>query len=345
MIDLGFSDEEMMLRGLAADIFGDGKVATDRTRAAEPLGFDPQLWDVLAEAGLPFMALAADSDTAAASAIQQAIVAEEYGRAVAPVPLIEVLAAGGLLGRAPGGDELRQAFLTGRLRPTLVLAPVLSWGPAWVPSGAVCDVALVLHDDRLLAVQRPQTVEACRPVANLADVPLARWDLKAAEYSVLACGATAHELHADAVSQWRLLTAAALNGLRERALEIGATYVKERHAFGVAIGSFQAVQHRLADDVAAGDGARLLVWEAAWARSLGRPEASALAVMAFIHGAETAFRTCRTSVQFHGGYGVTMEYDIQLYFRRAKAWPLLAGPPAGSYLALADDLFGAKGES
>jgi alkylation response protein AidB-like acyl-CoA dehydrogenase len=75
-----------------------------------------------------------------------------------------------------------------------------------------------------------------------------------------------------------------------------------------------------------------------------RPTAAALAGMAFVHGAETAFRTCRTSLQFHGGYGFTLEYDIQLYFRRAKAWPLLLGPARDAYEDLATELFGPTGE-
>ena len=58
-----------------------------------------------------------------------------------------------------------------------------------------------------------------------------------------------------------------------------------------------------------------------------------------------AFRVCRESLQFHGGYGYTLEYDIQLYFRRAKAWPLAIGPRREQYRLLADLLFGGdKGE-
>ena len=86
----------------------------------------------------------------------------------------------------------------------------------------------------------------------------------------------------------------------------------------------------------AGDGAQLLVYEAAWARDTGQPEAAALASMAFLFNADTAFRTTRECLQFHGGYGFTLEYDIQLYFRRAKAWPLALGDPKREYQRLAD---------
>jgi alkylation response protein AidB-like acyl-CoA dehydrogenase len=61
--------------------------------------------------------------------------------------------------------------------------------------------------------------------------------------------------------------------------------------------------------------------------------------MAFLFLAEVAFETCAEGVQFHGGYGYTLEYDIQLYFRRAKAWPLALGDPAREYLRLAPRLY------
>ena len=61
------------------------------------------------------------------------------------------------------------------------------------------------------------------------------------------------------------------------------------------------------------------------------PDADALASMAFLFAAETALKTAGESLHFHGGYGYTLEYDIQLYFRRAKAWSLIAGDPRDGY--------------
>ena len=146
------------------------------------------------------------------------------------------------------------------------------------------------------------------------------------------------------MSQWKLLTGAALGGLRAAALELGLSYVKARKAFGVIIGSFQAIQHRLADLVVAGDGAQLLMYEAAWARDNGEPGAAALASMAFLFAADVAFRTTRECLQFHGGYGVTLEYDIQLYFRRTKAWPLALGDSRREYQRLAGLVYTEAGE-
>jgi alkylation response protein AidB-like acyl-CoA dehydrogenase len=141
------------------------------------------------------------------------------------------------------------------------------------------------------------------------------------------------------VAHWRALTGAALVGLGRRALDIGLAYVLEREAFGVLIGSFQTIQHRLADDDTALEGARLLAYKSAWAQDVGHPQAPELATMAFLFAAETAFRTASDSLHFHGGYGYALEYDIQLYFRRAKAWALAAGDPRAAYASLAHELF------
>jgi alkylation response protein AidB-like acyl-CoA dehydrogenase len=112
----------------------------------------------------------------------------------------------------------------------------------------------------------------------------------------------------------------------------------------VLVATFQTIQHRLADNATALEGARLLAYEAAWAQDVDLPAAAGpLATMSFLFAAETAFRTASESLHFHGGYGYALEYDIQLYFRRAKAWPLLGGDPRAAYADLAHRLFDAEG--
>ena len=147
----------------------------------------------------------------------------------------------------------------------------------------------------------------------------------------------------DARRDWQLLTAAQLVGVAARSLEIGVEYVRERRVFGRPVGSFQTVAHRLADHATAVDGARLLVREAAWAVDEGDPRAAGLAAMAFCFAAEQAVAVAGDSLHFHGGYGFTLEYDIQLYYRRAQAHPLVWGSVQREYQRLADLLFGAAG--
>ena len=121
----------------------------------------------------------------------------------------------------------------------------------------------------------------------------------------------------DAVMQGVILDAARAVGLARRALEITVQYAQDREQFGKPIGAFQAIGHYLADCSTLVDGAALLVNEAAWAHAEGRPYQT-LAASAKLFACNTAQEVTVKAQQIHGGIGFTMEYDIQLFFRRAK---------------------------
>jgi alkylation response protein AidB-like acyl-CoA dehydrogenase len=113
-----------------------------------------------------------------------------------------------------------------------------------------------------------------------------------------------------------LLAAQAVGGARY-ALDITVQYAKDRFQFDKPLGAFQSISHYLADAVTRVDGAETLVWEAAWARSTGRSTAR-LAPMAKLFACQTFRDVTAMAQQVFGGVGFTVEYDIQLYFRRAK---------------------------
>ncbi len=113
-----------------------------------------------------------------------------------------------------------------------------------------------------------------------------------------------------------LLAAQAVGGARY-ALEITTQYAKDRQQFDKPLGAFQALAHYLADAVTALDGAEQLVHEAAWAGATGRPLTS-LAPMAKLFSCSTFRDITAMAQQLFGGIGFTLDFDIQLYFRRAK---------------------------
>jgi alkylation response protein AidB-like acyl-CoA dehydrogenase len=131
----------------------------------------------------------------------------------------------------------------------------------------------------------------------------------------------------QATDDWRALTAVWFAGLARAVLDIGVAYAKERHQFGVPIGSFQALQHRLADVHTSVEGARLLAAEAVEAIDAGDPDAPVLAAMAWWWCGLVAEEAAAVSLHVHGGYGFMLEYDVQLYVRRAKAARLALGDP------------------
>jgi alkylation response protein AidB-like acyl-CoA dehydrogenase len=338
-MNLALTDDQEALRHTLREFF-EKEVPTDVVRAAEPLGFDATLWRKVIGLGLPSVAVPEDRGGGGAGHLELALGAELLGRSLAPVPLIEAGVATTLLASLPANDELEnlvEGSISGDLLPTLALHP--AGGVArLVPAGAVADVVIARRGEELVVV-RPVRSEPAIP--NLGAAPIATCPI-GADALVVASGPQATAAHRRAVSHWRALSGVALWGLGKRSLEIGLEYVREREAFGSLVGSFQAVQHRLADDATALEGARLLSFKAAWAQDVGHPQADELATMAFLFSAETAFRTAGDSLHFHGGYGYTLEYDIQLFFRRAKAWALAAGDPRATYASLALDLFDQK---
>jgi alkylation response protein AidB-like acyl-CoA dehydrogenase len=333
-VDLSLSQEQLAVQSVFAD-FCAKEATVEKVRAAEPLGYDDELWEKLAAIGATAMGLPEDVGGGGAGALDLALVAGEFGRRIAPAPFAESVAAGRLLARA-GAADLIPGIIDGTTLPTIALTEATAGSLRLVPAGAVAELVMALDGDTLVALRRePGSRPHVAASPNLGSSPIADWRLDGCERIELASGPEASALHADAVSEWKLLTAAALAGLRAAVLDLGVSYVKNRKAFGVIIGSFQAIQHRLADLAVAGDGGQLLVYEAAWARDAGQPNAAALASMAFLFNADYAFRTARECLQFHGGYGVTLEYDVQMYFRRAKAWPLALGDPRREYQRLA----------
>lgn len=341
-MNLDFTDDQEALRATLRDFFEkESPIAT--VRAAEPLGFDAALWGKLRDLGLGSIAVPEDRGGSGAGFVELAIAAELLGRWLAPAPLIEAAVANSLLTSVPASadaEPLVSRAVAGELLATLALRPAAAGVARLVPAGAVADLVVVTRGDELLLVRPSVPPDAAIP--NLGALPLADCPIPA-DALVLASGPTAGAAHCRAVDRWRLLTGAALMGLAARALEIGIDYVMQRRAFGALVASFQTVQHRLADNATALEGARLLAYSAAWAQDVGIPTAGVTAAMSFLFASELACKTTSESLHFHGGYGYTLEYDIQLYFRRAKAWSMLAGDRRTGYVDLAHRLFDTEG--
>ena len=339
-MQLGLSDDEQAIAEAFAGFFTQ-EAPPAVARAAEPLGFDAALWARLRETGAPGMGVPEDQGGGGATLADLAVVAEGLGRAIAPVPLIEHAVAAGLF--APPD------LVAGDTVATISLRPASHHG-LWrlVPAGAIADVVVGVDGDELVAVRSAPPGEAPR---NHASAPMADRSARAGEREVIGVAAELQR----AVDEWKVLTAATLVGIAAAALDMGVAYVMSRHQFGVPVGSFQSVQHGLADLPALIDGSRLLVHKAAWAGTdVEDPvcdvddndisDFGALASMAFVFASDTAARATDRSLHYHGGYGFSEEFDIQLYYRRARGWPLVYDDPSRECLRLADQLFGPVGD-
>ncbi len=333
-MDLRPTNEQQQLIDAFARLYEDHATPVS-VQEAESNGHDSSLWRQLIGAGVVEMALPETCGGYGASLLDLALVAEQHGRFVAPAPLVEVVVAARLLARvgAMAGRIDPADLSAGRRTVTIAVRPARGDQAKLVPAGAVADDALILVEDRLMLV--PLAGRAT-PVANLGYLPLADVVLGGDE-PVVAEGIEAVEAFAAAVDEWRVLTASALSGVSARSLELGVSYVKQRKAFGRFVGQFQAVAHRLADRATEVHGTELLTRQAAWAAQAAPARVPELAAMALAFAAETATKTSHDSLHFHGGYGFMLEYPIQMYYRRARAWAAVLESPADGYRRVAAD--------
>jgi len=323
---LAFSEDQNLLRDSVARLFHT-ESSPARVRAAEDTGFDPGLWQQLVALGIPLMRVAEDAGGSGMGLVEAVLVAEEAGRHLASVPLAEAVTAAALLARTPGEDAAAAlAEMAAGELVALVPSAIDGDTPAAWPGAGCARYHLALADGRLLLV------EGIAPGgANLGSAALAVGTPASlgGKVTVLAEGDTARTLFDAAREEWKLLNAAMLVGLGHQALKLAAQYAGERIQFGRPIGGYQGVAHPLADALAECDGAQLLVLQAVWAIANGEADAAATLAMARWWAAKAAAATATKALRTFGGYGVSLEYDIQLYYRRAKAWALVGGDPEG----------------
>ena len=336
-MDVRLSPEQVALRDSAAQVatrLGVRAVADldDTERAAK-------LDAAVAATGWRELRTGSGGGTPWASAVEVAVVAEELGRGLADAPYLGPTMAADLrrLAGAPASTEA-ETILMG---PDVSRVARMAGGvvePTTVPlDGRGAQAGLVLvpagDDHERLEIGTVALVAAPKPPVprQRAGVDLTRPALSLAQPgspSVLE-GQT-RSLGPDDLVRWHSLglavTCADLVGVMRGALNLACDYARARHQYGVAIGSFQAVQHMLADALVAMEGSRSIALHAAWAvDALPAHDALAAGSAAKAYCARAARAVCETAVQVHGGIGNTWDCLAHLFLRRA----LLSGEAFG----------------
>jgi alkylation response protein AidB-like acyl-CoA dehydrogenase len=343
--DLLYSDDENDLRSAVRALLDDQAPWTAvlaRTESDEP--YDPKLWRALAtELGCAGLAVPEELGGAGASWREAAVVAEELGRAVAPVPYLgsAVIATAALL--AAREQDLTAELAAGARTAALAVpfstppdapypATVTAQGGALtgtvrsVADAPPADVLLVPADGGLYAVDAVDAAAVTRtPVVSL-DMTRQLCDLEftAAPARLVTGGEAA--LRAGLLTGAAVLASEQL-GLAERCLEITVEYLKTRHQFGRPIGSFQGLKHRLADLWVAITQARSVARYAAACAAGDDPDARVAAAVAQAHCSAVAVRAAEECVQMHGGIGFTWEHPAHLFLKRAKCTAIALGTP------------------
>ena len=275
----------------------------------------PGLWKRLAEVGVTGLTVAESLGGSGLQLPAALPLLAVSGAAALPEPLVETLAAAQLLERA--GGAVAEQWLPRVADGSAVLA--LGPGPTGVVSGAEHADLLVLEDSTgaLFAVER----DAVR-VTPLPSVDKGA-RLATVEWSAADAAARLDDVDALAVFDWAVVAVAAqLVGLAGAMLDMTVAYAKTREQFGVAIGTFQAVKHQLADAFVATEFARPVVRRAAWSVAQDVPSRARDASHAKHAASVAAGRMARTALQVHGGIGYTFEHDLHMWLKRT--WTLSA---------------------
>lgn len=361
-MDFDFTEEQETIAKLARDLF-ERRATPERLTELEAgdIRYDEALWKELAAADLLGTALPESVGGSCASGggfVELGVLLAEVGFAVAPVPAYATLALGADPVARHGNREQRQRLLPGVVSGTRILTAGLAEAgrsdPADPSTTARRDGAVWRLDGAKELVPAAQLADTMLIPATTADGDVSLFLLAgdAAGVDVRPVATTNREPHADVfldgatVSENDRIAGAGLVeslytralvalcaiqlGVAERALRIAAEYTSAREQFGRPIGSFQAVQQRMADAFIDVEAIRLTTWQAAWLTAQDRPweEARRAARIAKFWAAEAGARVVATAQHVHGGIGIDTTYPLHRYFLWAKHNELTLGPAA-----------------
>jgi alkylation response protein AidB-like acyl-CoA dehydrogenase len=332
-LDYSLSDDHVALQDAYKQFFKT-HCSIETVRAAEPSGFDKNLWERLCAMGATTMALPESCGGDGATLVDLTLVAEEIGRSLAPVPWIDHVCAARLLGRLEALDADTAGLANGEQVAALDARIDSPAGIRLIPTGSIADHIIVADGDQVVRLTfgtRPAKVD------NLGRLPMAWVDPAAADTrAVVAEGPDALANYQRALDEWRLLTASALVGLVEETMTIAAEFAKTRYTLGVPISTLQAISHPLANMAITVQGGRNLARRAAWFLDNEPDERPELAPAAFVFMAEEAAKAATMAVHIQGGLGVSAEAAATAYLVRARGWPLAAGDPGATAQRVAD---------
>jgi len=360
-MDLSLSEEQEMLRKSARE-FLDRECPKKLVREMEQdeKGYSPELWKKMAELG--WMGLVFPEEYGGTgSFLSLIILLEEMGRALLPGPFVSTVVCSGLPILHYGTEEQKRNLLLpivqGELIMTLaVTEPETQFGEVlsqakepetkavrdgnnytisgiklFVPDAHVANwllclartgkgVSLFLIDSKSQGIK----CDLLKTMASDKQCEVTLDNVRVPATNIMGGIGKGWEI-VERIGQWAALANCALilGGL-EQVLEATVSYAKQRVQFERLIGSFQAIQHKCADMLIDVDGARFLTYEAAWKLSQNLP-AGKESSMAKAWTSDASRKVCLEAIRVHGGVGISVDHDMQLYFRRAKAMEITWG--------------------
>jgi alkylation response protein AidB-like acyl-CoA dehydrogenase len=352
-VNFDFSDDQKALKDQARKFLSD-KSSAKAVRAVlenADVSFDKALWKGVAELGWLGVAIPEEHGGLGLGRLELCVLAEEMGRAVAPIPFASTLYFFAEAMMLAGSDAQKGAVLPKVADGSVIGCFALSEGPG-APTAAslactfdgttvsgvkvpVTDgdcathavvvakegagVSLVLVDLAQSGVKR-ETVKTLDPTRGHAKVTFDK-----ARGERLGPAGQGWSLAEQVLDRAAVLIAFEQLGGSQACLDMAVDYAKNRYAFSRQIASFQAIKHKLADMYVAMEVARSNAYYGAWALSTDAAELPLAAAAARVAGTESYHLAAKENIQTHGGMGFTWAVDCHLYYRRAKLLAVQAG--------------------
>jgi alkylation response protein AidB-like acyl-CoA dehydrogenase len=364
-VDFAFNEEQQDLQGLVQKIL-EGELTLDRLKEAEAdeSNFDRELWTKLADAGVLGIAIPEAQGGGGYGFLEAALVLEQIGRTVAPVPYYATVVLGALPIARFGTDAQKDALLPGVASGDTILTAALTEagadplsptttakadGDGWVldgmkdcvPAGPLADRVLVPASTGdggvIVAIVDPTANGVTRERQDTTNHhPEARLTLKGVKVAgadVLGSPVQGSEILAWLVERATAALCAIAGGVCGEAVRMTAEYTKTREQFERPIATFQAVGQRAADAYIDTEAIRLTGWQAIWRLSEDLPASAEVAVAKF-WASEGGQRVVHAAQHLHGGMGVDRDYPLHRYFLWAKVLELTLGGSTPQLLKL-----------
>jgi alkylation response protein AidB-like acyl-CoA dehydrogenase len=315
-MDFDLTEDQKEIKRVAHELLAARSPFAKVREAAESGSYDDGLWNELVELGWPGIAVAEEHGGQGLGTVELAVLAEELGYACAATPLVPTAAAA-LAIQAGGSPEQRERWLpgliSGELKGGVGTRELIADGPG-------ADVVVQLDGDQASVLAAPTVTQfaAIDPTRHYGALESDATDAGNGSGSGEALGAGA----ADRV---RVVVAAEVLGVCQRALEMTLEYVKDRKQFGVAVGSFQSVSHRCAQMLLQTESARSATYFGAWAADADPDRLPEAAAMAAAAAADAGREVTASAIQAHGGIGFTWEADVHWLYKRAQLDAALLG--------------------
>jgi alkylation response protein AidB-like acyl-CoA dehydrogenase len=317
-MNFDFTDDQQAIKRTANELLA-ARFKPERVRELAEAGeYDDAVWKEMSELGWAGIFIDEDHGGQGLGAVELAILMEELGYALAPVPFLSNAAAGLALQFA-GSDEQKERWLpgiaSGEARGTVGM--VRDGEARLVPDADSAEVIVLIGADGATSVVEASAAEI---------EPFDGMDRTRRFARVRADGG--EPLAGDCFAACdRIATALAAEtvGVAQKAMQMAVEYARERKQFGRPIGSYQAVSHRCAQMLLEVEGARSGAYYASWCADAEPESLPAASSMAKAYASDAGWRVCTSSLQVHGGIGFTWEHDLHFFLKRAKANALLYG--------------------